>query len=441
MDTTNKNVRFGPILLEPGVTRLHMGILLYAAFVSIGLATFDAFATPYVLSESIGIPIGEQGAVAGRLNVYTEILLLMVFTPFGVLSDRIGRRAVYAFGFGCLAISYLFYPYASSVAELAVVRIAYSLGIAGVTGMLATVIADYSIPEHRGRMVGLTGVMNGLGIVTSALVLARLPSVFVDMGYSGYVAGQYTLFIVAGLCLLSAVIVGRGLKPGVPTLPGERPAARHLFRAAFKAAYDNPRIGVAYASAFVARGDLVVVGTFLVLWGKVAAIDSGMGTAAAIEAGRIPFIVAQSAALVGAILAIVLIDRVNRMTAMAGCMGLAAFAYLMLMFVDNPLDTKNIPFFLLLGLGQIAAFIGSTTLIGKEAPKAQRGSIIGAFSVAGALGILVTSGAGGIIFDAVDPRAPFVLLGLMNISVMFAAIYVRIKEPGATMLKPAIASS
>ena len=33
----------------------------------------------------------------------------------------------------------------------------------GVTGMLATVIADYVIPEHRGRMVGLTGMFNGLG--------------------------------------------------------------------------------------------------------------------------------------------------------------------------------------------------------------------------------------------------------------------------------------
>jgi MFS family permease len=435
------NLRFGPLLLEPGVSRFHMGVLLYAAFVSIGLATFDAFATPYILSEGVGVPIGEQGAVIGRLNVYTEILLLMVFTPFGVLSDRIGRRAVYAFGFICLAIGYALFPFASSVAELAVIRIAYSLGIAGVTGMLATVIADYAIPEHRGRMVGLTGVMNGLGIVTSALLLARLPSVFVNMGYSSYVAGQYTLFIVAGLCVVSALIVGRGLKPGIPVAPEQRSSARHLFRAAFKAAYDNPRIGVAYASAFVARGDLVVVGSFLVLWGKVAAIDSGMDTAAAIEAGRVPFVVAQAAALVGAIAAIALIDRVHRMTAMASCMGLAALAYIMLLFVDNPLDTKNIPFFLLLGLGQIAAFLGSTTLIGKEAPKAQRGSIVGAFSVAGALGILITSGAGGIVFDAVDPRAPFVLLGLMNAAVMLAALYVRFKVPGPAYLSTAVVRS
>ena len=431
--------RFGFIGMEPGVTPRHMWVLLYASFVSIGLATFDAFGTPYVLSENVGVAIQEQGAVVGRLNVYTEILLLMVFTPFGVLSDRIGRRAVYAFGFGCLAVGYALFPYATSVAELALIRIFYSLGIAGVTGMLATVIADYSIAEHRGRMVGLTGVMNGLGIVTSALLLAKLPSVFVGMGYSSYQGGQFTLFIVAGLCVFSALVVSLGLKPGIPDIKNKRRSAAELYRAAVQAAVDNPRIAVAYASAFVARGDLVVVGTFLVLWGKVVAIDSGMDTAAAIESGRIPFVIAQSAALLGAIAAIFLIDRVHRMTALACCMGLAAIAYINLLFVDNPLDLANFPFFIVLGLGQIAAFMGSTTLIGKEAPKAERGAVVGAFSVAGALGILVTSGVGGVVFDGIDPRAPFVLLGLMNLLVVTAAIYVRIKAPGKAYLSTAAA--
>ncbi|MCL4720873.1 MAG: MFS transporter, partial [Gammaproteobacteria bacterium] len=59
--------RFGFIGLEPGVTARHMWVLFYGAFVTIGLATFDAFATPYVLSTAIGIPTGEQGVVVGRL--------------------------------------------------------------------------------------------------------------------------------------------------------------------------------------------------------------------------------------------------------------------------------------------------------------------------------------------------------------------------------------
>jgi MFS family permease len=422
--------RFGFIGLEPGVRTRHMWVLMYAAFVSIGLATFDAFATPYVLSVGLGLPIEQQGAVIGRLNVYTEIILLIVFTPFGVLSDRIGRRAVYAFGFCCLAAGYSFFPYAETVTELALARVLYSLGLGAVTGMIATLLGDYAIPAHRGRIVGLTGVVNGLGIVCSAIFLARLPSVFVERGYDAFTAGQYTLFIISGLCIFSAIVVGFGLKSSTAIAPENRLPVKALFRSGIAAATENPRIAVAYASAFVARGDLVVVGSFLVLWGKLSAVNSGMDTAAALEAGRLPFVIAQSAALIWAIAAIFLIDKVHRMTALAACMGLAAFGYTMLILVDDPLDTANIPFFLLLGVGQISAFLGSTTLIGKEAPAANRGSVVGVFSVAGALGILITSGIGGTVFDAIDPRAPFVLLGVMNLLVMGMAIYVRVKAPG-----------
>jgi len=432
---------FGFIGLEPGVLRRHVGVLLYAAFVTIGLATFDAFATPYVLSTNVGIPIEEQGSVVGRLNVYTEIVLLMVFAPFGVLADRIGRRAVYAFGFCALAAGYSLFPYAGSEAELALARVVYSIGLGAVTGMLATLLGDYAVAEDRGKLVGVTGILNGLGVVSGAVLLGRLPKVFADMGYDEFTAGQYTLFIVSGLCLLSAVVVGFGLRAGTVVERAARPSVRDLFRAGYESARDNPRIAVAYASAFVARGDFVVVGTFLVLWGKVAATGEGMDTAAAIDAGRVPFVIAQSTALLWAVVAVFLVDRFHPMSGLAACMGLAAVAYLLLLFVDDPLAASAVPFFVLLGIGQISAFLGSQTLIGKEAPAASRGSVIGAFGLAGALGILVTSGVGGHLFDAIDPRAPFALLGLMNLAVFVAAVAVRLFAPPARPMARAPAAA
>ena len=82
-----------------------------------------------MLSTALGVPITEQGAMVGRLNVYTEVVLMLIFTPLGVLSDRIGRRAVYAFGFSCLALSYALFPYATSETELALIRVIYSVGL------------------------------------------------------------------------------------------------------------------------------------------------------------------------------------------------------------------------------------------------------------------------------------------------------------------------
>lgn len=430
--------RFGVIGLEPGVTARHMWVLLYAGYVTIGLATFDAFATPYVLSTALGIPTSAQGAIVGQLNVYTELVLLMAYTPLGVLADRIGRRAVYAFGFVALAVGYSLFPYAGTVTELALARVIYSIGLGAVTATIATLLADYAVVEHRGRMVGIVGILNGLGVVSGAALLGRLPKLFADLGYDEFTAGQYTLFVVAGLCLVSACMVGFGLRPGTAVAPEQRPGVRELFRAGFGAAIGNPRIALAYASAFVARGDMVVVGTFLVLWGKVSAMDAGMTAADALSAGRVPFIVAQSSALLWAIVAVFILDRFHRVTGLMVCLGIATAAYLGLALVEDPLDRANLPFFVLLGIGQISAFLGSQTLIGKEAPAAQRGSVIGAYSLAGGVGILIISGVGGQIFDQIGPRAPFILVGLMNGLVFLAAIAVRL---GAAEPAPAAVSA
>jgi MFS family permease len=304
--------------------------------------------------------------------------------------------------------------------------------------MIATLLGDYAVAESRGRLVALVGILNGLGVVGGAALLGRLPRVFSDLGYDEFRAGQYTLFVVAGLCLLSALLVGIGLKPGTAVPRAARPPVRHLVRAGVRAGLENPRIAVAYASAFVARGDMVVVGTFLVLWGKVAAVDGGMATAAAIEAGRLPFIISQASALLFAVIALFLLDRFHRMTAMVICMAIATTGYLLLIFVDDPLSPAAIPFFVLLGIGQISAFLGSQALIGKEAPEAERGAVIGTFSGAGALGILITSGVGGQLFDSIDPRAPFFLLGTLNLLVMLAALYTRLRAPAPLAARTAV---
>ena len=73
-----------------------------------------------------------------------------------------------------------------------------------------------------------------------------------------------------------------------------------------------------------------------------------------------------------------------------------------------------IPFFVLLGIGQISAFLGAQTVIAKEAPEHARGAVIGAFNFCGAVGILILSVIGGWLFDHVGPWAPFMLVGVLN---------------------------
>ena len=140
----------------------------------------------------------------------------------------------------------------------------------------------------------------------------------------------------------------------------------------------------------------------------------GMAPAEAVKKGMMIFIISQSAALLWAPVIGPLIDRWNRVTALTVCMGLASIGYLSLGLIGNPHEPGSIVSFVFLGIGQISAFLGSQSLIGQEAPKAERGSVIGMFNISGAVGILIITTLGGRLFDSMSPKAPFMVVGAIN---------------------------
>jgi MFS family permease len=131
-----------------------------------------------------------------------------------------------------------------------------------------------------------------------------------------------------------------------------------------------------------------------------------------------------TSALIWAPVAGFLNDRIDRTHAMAVAMFLCAAGYSAMGLVPDPLGGWMYPAAVLLGIGQISAVTASQTLIGQEAPAEQRGSVIGVFSFFGAAGIMFITGVGGRIFDAIDPAAPFVLVGIINAFLFVGALVV-----------------
>ncbi len=406
--------RFGPATLQAGVSKGHGWALMYASFVSIGLATGIATLTPYILTANLGISEANQGKALGTLAVVQEIVLIFAFGFFGAMADKIGRRPVYAFGLLLLALAYFLFPYGTTMAELALFRIIFALGIGAATGMLATVISDYAVEQDRGKLTALCGFLNGLGIVLATTLLGKLPAIFVKGGASEIEAGRTAMAVAASVALVSALVLWIGLKRGLPPSVDAKKPAMALLREGLVAAKENRRIGLAYCAAFVARGDIAIVGLFAIAWGKQAAMADGFSAAEALSKGIIPFVIAQSAALLWPAIIAVPLDRMHRMKALSLCMLLGMIGYCLMAFVRDPLLPVAIPFFMLLGIGQISAFLGAQTIIGKEAPEALRGSVIGLFNFFGAVGILILTGLGGWMFDRFAPWAPFLLVGILN---------------------------
>lgn len=424
------NRKFWFVELAEDVLPSHFGTLLYGAFTTIGLLAFVAIGTPYVLNVYLQIPVSEQGQITGDLAAWTELALLLVFGPVGILADRIGRRQVYAVGYVFMGIGYALYPFADSVTALTGYRLVYALGVGFATGMLQTALADYPNNNSRGRASALMGLFNGLGVVTLSIGLGGLMKTFVGRGWDPAMAGYLTHGVVAGLCFISAVVVARGLQPGTAGVgQQERLPIGELVRSGLAAAR-NPRIALAYACAFIARGDLVVVGTFVNLWGTTAGIEAGLDPAEATARGRTLFVIANASGLLWLLFMGYLLDRMNRVSGALVGMTLAAGGFLFTDLVDDPLARSSLPFFILLGIGQISAFAASATLISQEAPRESRGAVIGLYNTSGAIGILFATAVGGRLYDAIGPHAVFEMIGGLTFLVVAFGLWVRWKAPG-----------
>jgi MFS family permease len=303
----------------------------------------------------------------------------------------------------------------------------YAAGIAACTGMLGTIVNDYPQDISRGRMIALGGIFNAIGIVAVNGLFGRLPELFVGQGFDGVAAGRYTHWIAAAILAPSAILLAVTLKRGTPARREERPPISVLIKSGLREGR-NPRIALAYLSAFVARSDLVVLGTFLVLWGTLAGVDQGLSTADAVKRATILFIVAQGAGLLWMPVMGWIIDRVDRVTALAIGTFLAAAGFLSMGLIDNPLDSSELHFFILVGVGQVSCFFASQALIGQEAPLEKRGSVIGVFGFCGALGILIATLVGGQLFDAWMRAGPFVLVGAANVIIFVLAVLVKFRH-------------
>jgi MFS family permease len=411
---TPEAARLGPIILAPGVSKTNVLTYLYAAFAGVALTSFISIIMPYVLNENIGLPRDEQGRVVGDLIFYGELILLATSGLFGAWSDRFGRRAIFLLGLVLLAIGYVALGLAGTVPELIAVRVFITLGIAAVSVMVSTIQVDYPADESRGKLSAITSMLIGLGAVMVGIVFTRLPVIYADMGYADIEASRMTMFTMTGFCLLSAVILRLGLLGGPPPHVSGRPGMRALIAAGLSAARSNPRLLLCYASGFVGRADLVVVGTFYTLWLTQAGIEAGLTNEEAAQNAGAMFALVMTAALFWAPVLGYLSDRFDRTLILAIGLTLALFGYCVMGLLGDPLGSWLIPASILLGIGQMSVTLATSPLMGQESPAELRGAIVGTYSVCGAGGILFVTSIGGRLYDAISPAVPFIMIGLLN---------------------------
>lgn len=419
-------LKLGPLWFQSGITGWNFATLAYAGFSTISLISFISFIQPYLLTEILQMPAGEQGTFTGFLHSLQEAIVILSTGFIGAWSDRTGRRIIFVVGFIVMAAGYLIMPLAESAVQLIVFRCLFAVGTAMVPIMLSACIVDYIQERSRGRWIGISSIFTGLGAVFMATVLAKTPDMYIKAGTDVINAGRYAYWTGGAMCLLAALLLWFGLSAKKPELTERAPVARHLL-AGIRAGLDNPKLMLAYVAGFIGRGDLIIITAFFSLWITQEGAEVGISTADALARAGMMYGILQFAAMVWAPCMGMISDRVNRVSGLAIALGLAAAGYFAMGQVSDPFGNSLLPAAILLGIGEVSVIVGAGTLMGQEAKPSIRGAIVGVYGLMGGLGIMAAMAVGGLVFDNIARTGPFTMMAAANALLMLAALAVRAK--------------
>jgi MFS family permease len=425
LEPDRNGIKFWIFWLTPGISRLNATTYYFSAFIFVTLVTFLNFVQPFILTELLHVPIDQQGSVTGYLNFIHEGTALVIMGLVGALSDRRGRRSLIIIGFLIWAVGFMAFPLASTLTELYLYRLIFAVGVATASVMVIATMQDYPQEVSRGKWGGFNSFLTSFAVLTTVLVLARLPGIFIDAGYAPVQAGRYTYWVGAGLAIFAVIVFRLGFFGGRIAVDAPQKSSLEGLLDGFRAARHNPRLALSYTSAFAARGDMVVVGSFYSLWFQVAGAEQGISSAEALKMAGISMSALLLANVLWAPVFGIIIDRINRVKALLIAMTLAAIGYYAIGTVTDPYDMPvMMTATFILGIGEISAVIVGNALLGQEAPAKIRGASVGVFGLVGTVGILFATVIGGQVFDAFGPGAPFTMMAGVNVIIVVLAAWV-----------------
>ncbi len=434
--STGPALKIGPISFSPWIRLNNVLTLVYASFIWLTTVSFINFLQPYLLEAILHVPADTQGRISGNLTILQEIILIIVGGVAGAYSDKVGRRIIFASGFAVIGIGFFIYPLAASVTQLFLFRSVFAVGVGLGAVMFSACIQDYPKEGSRGRWIAIIGVFTGLGAMFMALVLSKMPVWLIALGFSEVEAGMYSCWFASLLSFITAVVLTFGIS-NPPRHEKER--GNHILSDLLVGLQQakNPRLALAYFSAFVGRGDLVVIAVFFSLWFVRDGADLGVRPEVSIARAGMLFGIVQLSALLWGLVMGTIVDKINRVHAVCIAYSIATLAYLLMGLYgsgdpNQALSLKMILFAIFLGMGEISVINAGGAILGQEAPPKIRGSIMGVFAALGATGIIFASTIGGMLFDNWLRSGPFIMMAVLNgLLLIFALtlVYLKLTKP------------
>lgn len=420
--------KWGPVLLQPNVKPANMTVYVLGAMFAMLLSTFVPQAQPFILTEIMHIPTSQQGVLTGYLGLAATIVGLIVPGIWGTLSDKFGRRIVYAIGLVISVLGIVIYPLAGSLVGLYLCRSLFSAGSNASQTMSTALLGDYVDNKDRGKAYGMVAMSSGVGALLTVFIFLKLPDIFMSKGLSTLSAARYTYWIVALVGIAAMTMILTGLLGKSKTQGEEKRSALQIAKEALQAARRDPIISLAYGVTFAATGAITVIGTFFTLWMQTYGTTvAGLTSAEALAKAGMIMGITQVMGLISSPIFGVLSDKMPRVLSVVLTAGLTVLAYASTLFITNPLGIGMILLGLFLGFVQISGVITGGALIAQQTPDSVRGSVMGFYYFCAALGTMLASVLGGFLFDNWIPQGPFVLSAVLSLVVVLWGLNVYAK--------------
>jgi MFS family permease len=200
-----REIRLDPSTYERHNFRIIDPKLLSVSLVSLGFATFImavSFTLIAPLEQRFNQRLSQTATAFGLAFSALTMTRILVQTPLGHLSDRIGRKPLIVAGLVLMAIATTPMGLVRTTGELAGLRILQGLGSAGIAAPVFALAGDMSRAGGEGRQMSIVTMGFGLGAALGTLFAGILAVYSLALPF----------FVAGGASLLTALLVYRNVQ-------------------------------------------------------------------------------------------------------------------------------------------------------------------------------------------------------------------------------------
>ena len=338
----------------------------------------------------VGIALGAYGLAQAILQI-----------PFGMASDRWGRKPVIYLGLAIFAAGSLLAGVADDIWTAIAGRTLQGAG--AISSVVVALAADLTREQHRTKIMAMIGATIGLAF---ALSLVAAPALYQWIGMSG-------LFFLTGVLCVAAMGVVKGLVPEAPP-PAPRPAGARGGEVL------QPELLRLNLGIFVLH--MVQMAMFVVV--PRLLVEAGLPLPAHWQL-YLPVVLLSFAVMVPPIL---YADRRNRpKPVLLGAVALLAAFEVSFVFSDSVLAYGAALLAFFVAFNVLEAMLPS--LVTRIAPAHARGTAIGVYNTTQTLGLFFGGLAGGWVAQHFGATAVFA--GCAAFSALWLAAASAMRPPGA----------